>query len=66
MAHFSSAYTGQTYRRQPSYRWAALVTFLCIAGLKLTNHIHELYFRIDLVEMPFSHASVSYSNSTGP
>lgn len=57
--YFCSAYTGETYHREPGYRRGALVLLIAIVAVKLTNPFHGRYFAIEMVEMPFSHASIT-------
>ncbi|MES3517296.1 MAG: histidine kinase N-terminal 7TM domain-containing protein [Natronomonas sp.] len=52
---FASAYTGRTYHRERRFQTPVLLLFLAIVGLKLTNPIHEAYFRSSIVAEPFVH-----------
>jgi signal transduction histidine kinase len=51
--YFCSAYAGRSYHRKPLYRRAALVVFVSITLLKLTNPWHGLYFGTTTVFEPF-------------
>lgn len=53
--YFCSAYAGRDYHRTTSYRRGALVVFLSIVALKLTNPVHDQYFRIERHQAPFPH-----------
>nr|WP_233739842.1 histidine kinase N-terminal 7TM domain-containing protein [Halovenus carboxidivorans] len=56
--YFCSAYAGQSYHRDGWLRRTATVVFLGIAGLKLTNPVHESYFAVERVTEPFPHAQI--------
>ncbi len=58
--YFCSAYTGRTFHRDASYRRAAVVVYLGVVALKLTNPVHGLYFRTTFVAAPFPHLAVSH------
>lgn len=57
---FCSAYTGRTLHRDPAIQRAALLLFVIIAGTKLTNPWHGLYFRTEPSPVPFPHLAVHY------
>lgn len=56
--YFCSAYTGQTFHRTPAYRYAAVVVFLGITSVKLTNTLHGWYFTIEMATTPFRYPSI--------
>jgi signal transduction histidine kinase len=56
--YFCSAYTGRTYHRNRRYRRIAVVVFLAIVAVKLTNGVHHLYFTTEFVTTPFPHTTV--------
>ncbi|WP_435069210.1 sensor histidine kinase [Haloplanus sp. C73] len=56
--YFCSAYTGRPYHRQPSYRQAAVVLYLFVVGMKVTNPYHHLYFTTAVVSEPFQHLAI--------
>lgn len=56
--YFCSAYTGHDYHRRQTVRRVAIVTYLGIVGLKLTNPLHNQYFTTSLATQPFSHVVV--------
>lgn len=45
--YFCSAYTGRTFHRNGTVRRAAVLTYVAIVALKLTNPVHGVYFVID-------------------
>jgi PAS domain S-box-containing protein len=57
---FASAYTGRRYHRERRLRAAAVVTFLAIVAVKLTNPVHGLYFSTSVAAEPFVHTAVQY------
>ncbi|WP_336326420.1 PAS domain S-box protein [Halovenus sp. HT40] len=57
---FASAYSGREYHRHRSLRTAALVVFLGIVTVKLTNPIHGFYFSTSAVSEPFVHTAITY------
>jgi signal transduction histidine kinase len=59
--YFCSAYTGHNYHRRPVVRQAALVTFLVIVSVKLTNPLHHLYFTTGVATDPFTHLTIELS-----
>jgi signal transduction histidine kinase len=56
--YFCSAYTGRTYHRQTAYRRAAVVLYLAVVAVKVTNPVHNLYFTTAVVAEPFSHLAI--------
>lgn len=42
--HFASAFTGNTYHKDPIIRIVGLFVFIGVSIVKLTNHIHGQYF----------------------
>ena len=57
---FCSAYSGRTLHREKAVQRIALVTFLFIAGTKLTNAWHGLYFSTETAQYPFPHLELHY------
>lgn len=55
----SAAYTGRSTRRVP-YRRIAIVIFLVIVGLKLTNPLHTLYYTTEWTTEPFTHLAINH------
>jgi signal transduction histidine kinase len=58
--YFCSAYSGRTLHRSVSIRVAAVVVFVAIAAVKLTNPAHGLYFRAEVLTEPFVHLAVEH------
>ncbi|MUV59504.1 histidine kinase N-terminal 7TM domain-containing protein, partial [Halobacterium sp. CBA1126] len=58
--YFCSAYTGRSFHRNPTYRRAAVGTYVAIVAVKLTNHVHGLYFSTTAVDAPFPHLAVQH------
>ncbi|WP_135663971.1 sensor histidine kinase [Halorhabdus rudnickae] len=56
--YFCSAYTGRSLHRDPTIRWTAVVVFLAIVAVKLTNGFHGLYFTSEVVSTPFAHVAI--------
>ncbi|WP_049935366.1 histidine kinase N-terminal 7TM domain-containing protein [Haloplanus natans] len=56
--YFCSAYTGRTYHRRPAYRRAAVVLYLAVVAVKVTNPFHNLYFTTAVVAAPFPHLAI--------
>lgn len=59
--YFCSAYAGYEYHRQTLIRQIALITYLVIVGIKLTNPLHSLYFTASTTRIPFQHLAISLS-----
>jgi signal transduction histidine kinase len=59
--YFCSAYTGRSLHQDATYRRAAIVVFLLVVGLKVTNPIHGLYFTATPTASPFPHLAVEHS-----
>jgi signal transduction histidine kinase len=57
--YFCSAYTGRSLHRNPIMRRAAVVIFLAVVAVKLTNPVHHLYFTTEFVTTPFPHITVN-------
>ncbi|WEL16296.1 Signal transduction histidine kinase, contains PAS domain [Halorhabdus sp. SVX81] len=57
--YFCSAYTGRSLHRDPRIRWTAVVAFLAIVAVKLTNNLHGLYFSSEVVSTPFPHVAIT-------
>ncbi|NHX37292.1 MULTISPECIES: sensor histidine kinase [Halolamina] len=60
--YFCSAYTGRTYHQNPTYRRLAVVVYVVLVAVKVTNPLHHAYFTTTAVATPFPHLSVY----TGP
>ncbi|WP_353633817.1 histidine kinase N-terminal 7TM domain-containing protein [Halobacterium sp. NMX12-1] len=58
--YFCSAYTGRSFHREPRYRHAAVATYVSIVAVKLTNHVHGLYFTTTAVDAPFPHLAIQH------
>jgi len=59
--YFCSAYTGRSLHEDATYRRAAVVVFVFVVGLKLTNPLHGLYFTATPTATPFPHLAVEHS-----
>jgi signal transduction histidine kinase len=57
--YFCSAYTGRAHHRNPAFRRLAVVVFVVVTAVKLSNPLHEGYFTTTPVAVPFPHLSVS-------
>lgn len=53
--YFTSAYTGRTYHRDPTFRRAGLSIYLLVVLVKLSNPIHHAYYEAQLVDEGFTH-----------
>ncbi|MCD2199436.1 histidine kinase [Halobacterium sp. KA-4] len=58
--YFCSAYTGRAFHRNTTYRRAAVATYVGIVTVKLTNHVHGLYFTTIPVQSPFPHLAIQH------
>ena len=58
--YFCSAYTGRTLHHNRTYQSVAVVVYLAIVSVKLTNPIHELYFTSTATTVPFPHLLISH------
>ena len=58
--YFCSAYSGRTLHRNRMIRLSALGGFLAIIGVKLTNPLHNLYFRAEPAVDPFAHLAIHH------
>ncbi|MFW6382809.1 MAG: histidine kinase N-terminal 7TM domain-containing protein, partial [Haloferacaceae archaeon] len=56
--YFASAYTGRAFHRNRTYRGLAVVVYVGIVAVKLTNPLHGLYFAADPVATPFPHLAI--------
>jgi signal transduction histidine kinase len=56
--YFCSAYTGRRYHRRSAYRRAAVVLYLAVVAVKITNPVHHLYFTTTVVAAPFPHLAI--------
>ena len=56
--YFASAYTGRAFHRNPTYRRAAVGSYLAIVAIKATNPIHGLYFTAERAATPFAHLAI--------
>ncbi|MFB6129044.1 MAG: ATP-binding protein [Halorhabdus sp.] len=59
--YFCSAYTDRSLHRDPRIRRTAVVVFLAIVAVKLTNSVHGLYFTSEVVSTPFPHVAIKRS-----
>jgi signal transduction histidine kinase len=57
--YFCSAYTGRTLHRDRTYRQVAVVAFVGISLLKVTNPLHGLYVTAMPITSPFPHLAVA-------
>lgn len=58
--YFCSVYTGRSFHCDATYRHAAVATYGCIVAVKLTNHVHGLYFTTTPVDAPFPHLAIQH------
>jgi len=58
---FASAYAGRQYHRNRLLQASAVVIFLAIISVKLTNPIHGQYFTSSIATEPFRHTAFRYS-----
>lgn len=56
--YFCSAYTGRTYHRNRTLRRLAVVIYVSIVVVKLTNPVHGQYFTMESATEPFVHLTV--------
>jgi len=56
--YFCSAYTGRRLHRSPTLRRVAVAVFIVISVVKLTNPLHQHYFRAELQTVPFRHLAI--------
>jgi PAS domain S-box-containing protein len=57
---FASAYAGRRYHRNRLLQASAVVIFLAIISVKLTNPIHGQYFTSSVATEPFRYTAFSY------
>lgn len=60
--YFCSAYTGRRYHRDPTLRRLGAGVFLGVVAVKLTNHVHGLYFSLTETTTPFAHLAVTHGS----
>jgi len=58
--YFCSAYTGRSLHRHRTVRRVAVLVFLGIVAIKLTNPIHGWYYSTSVVSEPFPHLLVTH------
>jgi signal transduction histidine kinase len=58
--YLCSSYTGRRLHRDPRLQRLAVVVFLGIVFLKVTNPIHGQYFAARVVEAPFRYVAIEY------
>ena len=58
--YFCSAYTGRSLHRNRTVRRVAVLVFLGIVAVKLTNPIHGWYYSTSVVSEPFPHLLVTH------
>ncbi|MFB6070363.1 MAG: ATP-binding protein [Halanaeroarchaeum sp.] len=56
--YFCSAYTGRSLHQNTLIRRAAVIVFLAVVMVKVTNPIHNLYFTAEIVTTPFPHLAI--------
>jgi len=56
--YFCSAYTGRTLHKSIPIRRAAIGVFVAISLVKVTNPLHQRYFRSEVLLTPFPHISI--------
>lgn len=58
--YFCSAYTGRSLHRNRTVRRVAVLAFLGIIAIKLTNPLHGWYYSTSVVSEPFPHLLVTH------
>ena len=58
--YFCSAYTGRSLHSEPIYQRIAIVGYLLIVAIKLTNPIHGHYFTATPATTPFTHLMIDH------
>ncbi|MDY6819504.1 MAG: ATP-binding protein [Halobacteriales archaeon] len=58
--YFCSAYSGRSLHRNPRYRYTAIVVFLAIVVVKVTNQFHQQYFTAEFTTTPFPHLAIQH------
>lgn len=58
--YFCSAYTGRSLHRNTRIRQLAIGFYLSIIAIKVTNPIHEQYFTVSTVAIPFPHLVIHH------
>ena len=58
--YFCSAYTGRTLHLNTGLRRLAIVVFVAVAAVKVTNPWHGLYFVTEPATAPFPHLSITH------
>ncbi|WP_252700400.1 ATP-binding protein [Natronosalvus vescus] len=58
--YFCSAFTGRSLHLDTGVRRAAVVVFLGIVAVKLTNPIHGWYYTAELATTPFPHLEIGH------
>ncbi|WP_136602511.1 histidine kinase N-terminal 7TM domain-containing protein [Salinigranum halophilum] len=58
--YFCSAYTGRSFHTDRTYRLGAVVVYLVIVVVKVTNPLHGYYFTTAYVAEPFPHLTVMH------
>ena len=56
--YFCSAYTGRSLHRNRTIHAIALVVFVSVVAVKMTNPVHQLYFTAAYVTDPFPHLAI--------
>jgi signal transduction histidine kinase len=58
--YFCAAYTGRSLHHRTSVQRVAVLGFLAIVAVKLTNPVHGLYYSTSVVDDPFPHLLISH------
>jgi signal transduction histidine kinase len=58
--YFCSAYTGRSFHRNTRFRRAAVVSYVGVVAVKVTNPLHGRYFTTEFVTTPFPHLAVQH------
>ncbi|OKY78616.1 MAG: Signal transduction histidine kinase containing PAS domain [Candidatus Methanohalarchaeum thermophilum] len=56
--YFCSAYTNRVLHKKPQIKKLAIVVFVILAVVKLSNPVHHLYFSMEFASLPFPHLTV--------
>jgi signal transduction histidine kinase len=60
--YFCSAYTGRSLHQNRRIRWTAVIIYLGIVSVKLTNPIHQFYYVTEPVTQPFPHLQITHQS----
>ncbi len=58
--YFASAYSGRSLHHNATIRWVAVIVFVGLVAIKVTNPVHGLYFEAQAVASPFEHLAIQH------